>query len=718
MTRFGRNLQLLAMMSLGCVPKAWVGVPAMAAEGTVASAQPSLSAQEVSRHDDPAAGLDTLEDERDRSLPESREIGIRRGPADRERIRDSSMLAVGVHAKLGRGWTIEGRNDYSGPLVLRGPPTSLEGGPTAASVMALLETLPGPFGPGIAAFLESIGPRNQTGPGPVRFVQILDGARVAGSVVVAHFDERGALRSLESAYRPGLRSVNERKVPPQEAERIAWADLRTAERLVVRAGQPKVEAWVWPLDGGPGHVWIVRQPTLQPWGSFVTRVDAATGRVLSRENAAQSAIRTGSALVYRENADYPGNASVRRVRNLYGRARNPYGELKGVHFTILDDRDRPAESAVYRYVYHPLSHPDSFDQVSAYYHLERAHARFAERLGVRDLSWFDGGQPVAAVVNAEGYCGAFYSSDLHGDGIPGFVFGNQGTCEFQNEDFARDADVIYHEFAHAIADWKGLNLAMAPVDSYQRSISEADADYHSASTTGDPLLGEVLGQTRLLDNDKTYPEDVACNAGSVEEHCTGEIWGGLLWDLRSVLKGEAERLEFASLDHLVDHWPDGHVATWLDFWDATMALLRADQDLHDGAHQSLIYGAAASRGVFGPDRFGTDNVTPVYQRIRSGTKFKSVGWVHKPLGRVRYYFDAPPGREVSIRVRTTSSLEPAFLLGPFETEGARFLAKPAAATPLEASLEAVLPLRRTLYVLEVFGLGSSTGAFQVSIVVR
>lgn len=666
---------------------------------------------------DPTAGLETLEDPRDRSLLESRELAVWRGPRQESRTSALTLLSAGVKARLGESWTTEGGDDLLGAVVLAGPSVHLADGDRAAAVRTLIASLPAPFGPTASASLEPVGTTPSGSGRSVRLVQILEGARVAGGVVIAHFDPRGDLRSLESSYKPGLQTFNTRILSRDEALRIAWADLQSAEPFVQRSGPPGIEAWVWPVDSGFAHVWTVHQTTRHPWGSFVTRVDAASGRVLSRESAQQDAIRTGEALVFRENSDYPGQASVRRLRNLWGRARNPDAGLRGAHFRIVDDRQNPVQSSVFRYMYHPFNSPDSFDQVAAYYHLERARARFADELGVHGLPWFDDGHPVSATVNAGGLCGAFYASNAD-EGSPGFVFGDQATCDFQNEDFARDADVIYHEFTHAVLDWKGLTLAVAPLDSYQRAISEADADYHSGSFTGDPVIGDVVGLTRNLDNDNVYPEDVPCDGGYMEEHCTGEIWAGLLWNLRSMLGQVAETLEFASLDHLVDRWPDGQVETWLDFWDATLALMRADEDLHEGAHLSLIYGAAASRGLFGPGAYGKDHVTPVYQRLRAGTKLKSIGWVLKPLGRVRYYFEAPAGREVSVKVRTTSSLEPAFVLGDLEAGDVKPFARSTVQTPTTVSLETTLRPTRTIYVLEVYGVAASTGTFQVSVSVR
>ena len=411
---------------------------------------------------------------------------------------------------------------------------------------------------------------------------------------------------------------------------------------------------------------------------------------------------------------------MERLPQLYAQDVNPMGHLEGPRVSISDLKGADVASSVFRYAYHPFEHQDSFDQVNAYYHFQRAHRRFAGTLGVRNASWFDKGDPILVRVNATGTCGAVYSPDLEGNGRPGFTFADQDNCGSSHEDFSRDSDVIYHEYTHGILDWTGIDLGLAPLNSYQRAVNEAVADYHAANFTGDPLLGGVAGEPRSLDNSKVYPDDVPCDEfDRREEHCTGEIWGGLLWDLQSAVGSGAEQLEFASLDHLVDRWPDGHVATWIDFWDATFALLEADRELHDGANGSLIYGVAASRGLLGPLSFVDDHVSVIYEELSRESKFKSIGWIYGPKQRVPYYFSAPDGRAVTIRVRSTSSLQPGFVLRNGAGSGSAIVA--ASERPVRAGgvLRSVLPPTASLYVLEVFALdGAETGTFQISIAVH
>jgi len=228
----------------------------------------------------------------------------------------------------------------------------------------------------------------------------------------------------------------------------------------------------------------------------------------------------------------------------------------------------------------------------------------------------------------------------------------------------------------------------------------------------------VLGYRRSLDNTYLYPDDVGCDNGQIEDHCTGQIWGGFLWDYQKVVKKKAEMLEFSSLDYLQDNWPAGHVAGVIDFLDATLGLLDADYTLNNSRAAGLIYGAAASRGMFSPIPYGSDQPSLIYFGFEGKGKLKSVGWVHVPNKDAPYFFSAPAGSTVSIRVRSAGAFSPSFFLGSI---GSAFnlISYPATQTPTQATLTSVLPPTDGICLLDVFGADEiTTGGFQVLIAIK
>jgi hypothetical protein len=693
------------------------------AAGVAGAGVRSASAPDAAAHrPDPArlvAGLDTLEDPADRALPLVGRPHVFVPDGGVARLR-ANAREVEARRRLGPGWRLESLGAGPDSWALRGPAVRLPEGAGYDALRGIASRLPSLFGPDAGLRLEPVFDRAAGASGVVRMRQVEDGARVAGGDVIASFDADGRLTMLASSYRPDLDLPAGPSIAMPDAEDIARADLLEAQPGVTILGVPRSEPWIWPREGGGfARVWLVRQATRNPWGSFVTRIDAATGAVLARENSAQRKTRTGEGIVYRSNLDYPNRPRPDKIKDLQGADIDPEGHLEGMHVRVLDEKGNRVASTKLRYLYYPFEEWDAFDQVSTYYHLQRAHERFRKALGVRGLPWFDGPEPVAALANVRNLCDAYYSTDFAGDGKPGFAFGDQMACgATPNEDYARDSDVVYHEYSHAIVDWQGIGLQDAPLDSYQRAIGEADADYHAAEFTGDPTIGEVVGFPRSIATSKTYPANVACWYGSPQEHCTGQIWSSLLWDLRSAV-GRAEQLEFVSLDYLVDHPGSSHAPVWLDFWDAAVALLDADEHLNGGKNAGIIYGLAASRGIFGPLTYPGDNLAFPFQGMGRGTRFKSIGWVGSGEGTgVPYYFSAPAGSTVSIKVKTTSGLHPDFLLGEALGYPLEYFTVASDKDAEQATLVTDLPAVEGLYVVTVRGAGGTAGSFQISIVVK
>ena len=110
-------------------------------------------------------------------------------------------------------------------------------------------------------------------------------------------------------------------------------------------------------------------------------------------------------------------------------------------------------------------------------------------------------------------------------------------------DDAEDAEIIAHEYGHAIQDDQVPGWG----ESHEGgSMGEAFGDYLAASFFADlkpQILGPTLGNwdavsysgdeppcLRRLDSNKKYPKDIVG-----EVHADGEIWSACLWELRAAL---------------------------------------------------------------------------------------------------------------------------------------------------------------------------------------
>jgi hypothetical protein len=213
---------------------------------------------------------------------------------------------------------------------------------------------------------------------------------------------------------------------------------------------------------------------------------------------------------------------------------------------------------------------------------------------------------IPIVVNVNGMCNAFYTSDLGDffDNNPGFAFGDEGACDAGSEDLVVDNDIFRHEYTHAMMHWSGFSGQFGgPMHYYGRSMGEGNADWFGYLYSRDPWVADVGwywssdGFLRNLDNIRIYPDNVDYpSLGLPEEHYTGEIWGGYLYDLYQVLKSKALPYVYQSFYYFST--ADGHMDGYPDFFDAIWAQYLAEWDLTGKTTNTVkAWGSMASRGI-------------------------------------------------------------------------------------------------------------------------
>ncbi|HEY0252013.1 MAG TPA: hypothetical protein VGC41_10825, partial [Kofleriaceae bacterium] len=131
--------------------------------------------------------------------------------------------------------------------------------------------------------------------------------------------------------------------------------------------------------------------------------------------------------------------------------------------------------------------------------------------------------PFQFFVNETNPCNAFSTSDAS----------HFGKATEACENTGRVADIVYHEFGHALH----AHEVIAGVGMYTLQTSEGFADYNCASITNDSGIGRGLDFTGAASRDIDpmnreyhYPEDL-----STDNHVSGMIVSGALWDLRKAV---------------------------------------------------------------------------------------------------------------------------------------------------------------------------------------
>jgi hypothetical protein len=430
----------------------------------------------------------------------------------------------------------------------------------------------------------------------VRFRQIVQGIPVyRGDVVVSLDAENRVSMVISNAV-----SDVAREEPPAASFDTPGAIQRA--RVSLGAAGPPVgrmpeaeQVWYRRGDGSFRLAFRVTMVLEHPAGDWEVLLDAATGEELRREDRF---------VRHRDGASFVNGSGYVYRSNPLAAARKPYGApgfvdgddadtdslnayrvlvaldsllvidgqaiLSGPYCTVTDIESPPGpvrfsapSPGDFRFTRSQIG----FEAVMAYYHITQAHRRL-EELG------FSSPSLRTLLVDPHGYQG---SDNSHYSPSGNWIaFGTGGV------DDAEDADVIWHEFGHAIH----YNIVPTWGGGESGALGEGYSDYWAASyarslgqwNAGDPQYHWLFGWDghnpfwagRILNDARHYP------FGNLSVHSAGQIWSSALLSIRDeVGRDVADRLVLKSLYYL------GAEITAVD---AAQAILQADRDLYGGAH--------------------------------------------------------------------------------------------------------------------------------------
>ncbi|NTV37868.1 MAG: M4 family metallopeptidase [Anaerolineales bacterium] len=275
--------------------------------------------------------------------------------------------------------------------------------------------------------------------------------------------------------------------------------------------------------------------------AFVLLVSVTGGALAGKEGPGTS---TGTAQVFLPNpvaylgdqsltdqkdADYPALRPAYQVVTLTNLDGSGY--LNGDWANIISETGKPAFSSTNTFIY--TRDDDRFEQVMAYFWVTEAQ-KYLQSLGFGTTYPPVNMESQDVRINQWGIDNS-YSWDKHDV----LRFGKGGV------DDAEDAEVILHEYGHAIQDAQmtpfGFGFSVEA-----GSIGEGFGDYFAVTVsdvvapTADPACvadWDSVSYTsttphclRRVDRDLHYPEDLN---GRV--HHDGQIWSRALWDIRNAL---------------------------------------------------------------------------------------------------------------------------------------------------------------------------------------
>ncbi len=221
----------------------------------------------------------------------------------------------------------------------------------------------------------------------------------------------------------------------------------------------------------------------------------------------------------------------------------------------------------------------------AYFHIDRMQ-RYLQSLGFSNVVH----RAIPVNLHATSEDNSFYSPTTGA-----LNFGDGGVND------AQDADVISHEYGHAIQD---SQVAGFGVNTEGGTLGEGFGDYWQAAMSANGGNADVFNTCfaewdtssvnedaipclRRVDNQWTVAQAVQ-ECGGREIHCVGQAWSNLLWTIRKQLGGTAA-------DRLVVQSQFSY-AIESGFRDAALALLFADRELNGGANRTFLLNLLVARG--------------------------------------------------------------------------------------------------------------------------
>jgi zinc metalloprotease ZmpB len=263
-------------------------------------------------------------------------------------------------------------------------------------------------------------------------------------------------------------------------------------------------------------------------GALATRpgpgTPTGTGRVFLPNPVADL---QDESLTDQKDADYPALQPAYHVVGLTHL--DGSGFLRGDYANIVSETGNPAYSPTNTFLYNRSQ--DEFEQVMAYYWVTKSQ-EYIHSLGFGEWRPPVNNESQDIRINQWGLDNSFETTHPKDE----LRFGKGGV------DDAEDAEVILHEYGHAIHEGSGFVFATEEAG----AISEGFGDYWAADVsqifapTPDPACVADWDSTsytssvphclRRVDTNAHYPQNL-----NGEVHHDGLIWSRALWDIHNAL---------------------------------------------------------------------------------------------------------------------------------------------------------------------------------------
>jgi Zn-dependent metalloprotease len=430
----------------------------------------------------------------------------------------------------------------------------------------------------------------------VLFQQHFEGTPIHGAWLAVHIDRQHRVFMVKNDTIPlEMLQTGKKKFKTEAPDPEQCA--QNIEKKLKAYGAPDSELvrekMLYVNKGKIRPVWKIKFGTREPAGSWILFFDAETGHLLEERDVLKKV--SGRGRVFKANPvaaldrddlfdkrDHDQEIFKPAYKKVVLQELEPDGYLKGPYVNTTATPNC-VKANDYNFIY-TRGHP-GFEEVMAYYYLDTLQ-RYIQSLGYQDE------KPImhrSIKVNAHGTAedNSYYNPS---PGKKDIIYGDGGV------DDAEDADVIIHEYGHAIQD----DIVPGFGQTHESgAIGEGFGDYLAGSflagyKKGDHRvkfaewdvkgLKEPKEYLRRLDSDKHYPEEMVN-----EVHADGEIWSACLWKVRKLL-GRTK----ADTVILESHF---YLTPYTTFKDGAEAIITAGENIYGGKKSKALKKIFKDRGI-------------------------------------------------------------------------------------------------------------------------
>ncbi|QHT65332.1 peptidase M36 [Rhodocytophaga rosea] len=433
----------------------------------------------------------------------------------------------------------------------------------------------------------------------VLYQQYFEGVPISGAWIRVDIDPEGKVYNINNDLVPETvlkraEKLNSKKAGGDASPNMPQLDVEEAKKRALEISGAKAndlseilesELVYYPKEGVPTLAWKIIVKSQKPVGEWKIYLDAITGGIIDKINMlrtleGQGKVFDPNPVVTLKDTSLEDNAQIpdAAYRLVPLRDLSNSGMLDGPYVTTKLTPNRVKRSDA-KFIFRREER--AFKEVMVYFHIDRVQ-RYIQQLGFTNIL----NRPIEVNIDGIREDNSFYSPSTKS-----LTFGTGGV------DDAEDAEIILHEYGHAILDDQVPGFGPR---GEARAMGEGFGDYLAASFFSDnkpDVLKPTVGNwdavaysgaeppcLRRLDSNKKYPKDIVG-----EEHDDGEIWSACLWELRKALGGRtSDQLVIAH--HFL-------LTPTTKFEEAANALITADKRLNDGRNENTIRDIFIRRGI-------------------------------------------------------------------------------------------------------------------------